>query len=121
MTHDDDIALALGLIGDAVHKHELQSVAIRAMPKPPPANLDGVLAVAYGLGDPTTPADHYHYAQALMRVALWIAERARAERATEALVRAHQMTAFDCAHPGCTQTDGQPCAFAECPNKAVAA
>lgn len=22
-----------------------------------------------------------------------------------------------CAHPGCTQTDGKPCAYAQCPNR----
>ena len=25
--------------------------------------------------------------------------------------------AFTCPHPGCTQTDGKPCAYPECPNR----
>lgn len=25
--------------------------------------------------------------------------------------------AFTCPHPGCTQTDGKPCAYAHCPNR----
>jgi hypothetical protein len=27
------------------------------------------------------------------------------------------MDAFNCPHPGCTQTDGQPCAYAQCPQR----
>lgn len=25
--------------------------------------------------------------------------------------------AFECPHPGCTQTDGKPCAYPACPNR----
>lgn len=53
---------------------------------------------------------YFNARHALSIVGLARAEQSRAEQK-------QRLRRFLCAQRGCTQTDGKPCAFAECPNR----
>ena len=50
----------------------------------------------------------------LKRGRAWLAGKLEAERA-------HRAPERTCSHPGCTVTDGKPCAYPACPNATVPA
>ncbi len=48
----------------------------------------------------------------------WAADGARLLAVIDAhAAPSRRADAFTCTHPGCIQTDGKPCAYAECPNR----